>query len=259
MTDDLFNANTDDQVQIDQNKNYLDELVGEDKKFKTPEDLAKGKAVSDSYIKVLERRLDEMRNDYTRLDGEYKAGASLRELFDQMQSQKQQLASSEQNPNANEVNNQQPTFDPKQIETLVSSEIQKNELKRKQDENYKLFQDKLTERFGDSAKTILRSQLEQLGINEEFARNLAMNNPNFLLKAIGANNQETRETFQPPIASTDQSRSFIPNTGPKRTWTYYQKMKKENPTLYRSPKITVQMQQDYATLGAQFEDGDFHR
>jgi len=69
---------------IDPSKNYLAELVGEGKKFKTQEDLARGKAESDAYIKILEKRSDELRNDYLKLRDDYSSRAKLEEVVDQL-------------------------------------------------------------------------------------------------------------------------------------------------------------------------------
>jgi len=54
----LFNATS--ESTLDTTKNYLTELVGEDKKFKTVDDLAKGKAEADAFIERLLREKREM-------------------------------------------------------------------------------------------------------------------------------------------------------------------------------------------------------
>jgi hypothetical protein len=254
MTDELFKQD-DQSIQSDPSKNYFEELVGEGKKFKSPEDLARGKFESDSYIRILERRLDDIRNDYLKLDSDYKSRAKLEEIVDQLSNNRQAQSGSEQTQSERGEDTAQK-FDPKQVENLVSSEIQKYETQKKQQDNYNFLENKLKERYGDSYKTAFRSQLDKAGISEDLAKNLAVNHPNVLLKAIGFDN-EPRENYQNPIIGTQRSEAFTPTTGPKRTWTYYEKMRKEQPELYRQPKIAVQMQEDYRTLGKDFEDGDF--
>ena len=39
MTQDNLLDDNDDQITVDENKNYLEELVGEGKKFKSPEEV----------------------------------------------------------------------------------------------------------------------------------------------------------------------------------------------------------------------------
>src|SRR4029450_8159059 len=76
MTD-LFSDESD--INVDPNKNYLEELVGEGKKFKTPEDLARGKAESDSFIERLQKELHGLRN-------ELKSRLQLEEVVDRISS-----------------------------------------------------------------------------------------------------------------------------------------------------------------------------
>lgn len=254
MAEDLFIQ--DDQTQSDPSKNYLTELVGENRKFKSPEDLARGKYESDNYIKILERRLDEMRSDYLELDTSYKSRAKLEEIVDQLSNNRQPQSSSEQTPS--ERREDTAPFDPKQIESLVSSEIQKHENQRKQSDNYNMLEGKLKERFGDSYKSAFKSQIDKAGISEGLAKDLALNHPNVLLRALGLEGDQARESYQNPISSDRRTDNFAPAGREKRSWSYYEKMRKEQPELYREPKIAVQMQKDYDLLGKDFEDGDFH-
>jgi hypothetical protein len=96
--------------------------------------------------------------------------------------------------------------------------------------------------------------MESLEITEEDLNEMARNRPKFLLKTLGLDQPAPKEPFQTPIRSTQK---FVPAGAEKRTWSYYQKLKKENPKLYNDPKTNVQMQKDYIELGDEFEDGDF--
>jgi len=62
MSDDVFSTQTGDQT----SKTSLEELVGEGKKFKTVEDLAKGKLEADSFIAQLEGELKGVKGDLTK-------------------------------------------------------------------------------------------------------------------------------------------------------------------------------------------------
>src|SRR5712672_125043 len=97
-------------LELDPTKEYLQELVGDGKKFKSPEDLARGKYEADSYIKILERRLDEMRDDYKKVRGEADTAKRLDDLINQLSK------SPSETPPAKEE--RQPSFDPKQLDSL---------------------------------------------------------------------------------------------------------------------------------------------
>jgi hypothetical protein len=254
MADNLLDQTNDNQPeQIDPNKDYLTELVGEGKKFKSPQELARGKYEADQYVRTLERQKDELRSDYLKLKDEQAARAKLEDLIDQW-SNKQQ--SSSDNTQANEQQTTKPVIDSKEIESLVSSKIQEHELTKKQQENFAQVRTKLKERFGSNYQEVLKQQIDNLGLNEDFINDLARRYPAVLYKTLGLD-QEQRESFQSPPRSNQRSDNFAPSTT-KRTWSYYQKIKKENPKLYYDPKTTVQMHNDAIALGKEFEDGDFN-
>lgn len=254
MTQDSLSVGGEDQFTIDPNTDYLQELVGENKKFKDVQSLAKGKAESDAYIKMMERRLDESNNDYLNLKGEYQAKASLAELLDQYKNQRTQ--NDDINPPVIDVNERQPnSIDPKQIESLVSSKIQEHEMTRKHQENFELVRRKAEEHYGPDYKRILNQQVNDLGMTPEQLDNLARTTPTAAIRALGLEVQ-TREDFQPPVRSNQRS-SFTPKGTEKRTWTWYQNLKRTNPELYKDSKTTVQMHKDAIALGDEFADGDF--
>lgn len=256
MTDNLLQETP---PQLDPNTDYLQELVGENKKFKTPQDLAKGKFESDNYIKVLETRLDEFREDYKKLDEDYKSRAKVEELIDQLGTLKP--TNNNQEPPVREVN--KPEIDAKKIDDLVDSRLQAklNELEnsRKTQDNLNLVGKTLKENFGDNYQSQVKSKLEEMDLTEEDFHNLARTRPGFLLKALGADKPAVREQFQTPPRNERRSDTFSPQGAAKRTWSYYQKMKKENPELYRNPKTNVDMHNDMMALGEEFKDGDFSK
>jgi hypothetical protein len=245
--DDLFNQN-EDQIQIDETKNYLEDLVGDGKKFKTPEELARGKFESDSYIKILEKRLDMSRQDLESLRNEYNAGKSLKELLDQM-NDKQPTTSREQTQNPNEV--QPPAYKPEELESLVSSKIEQHEQSKKERENYNQVQAKLLERFGNSYKDALKSQALTLGLSDDEVNSMARKNPNLFMKTFDLNEPKKTEPFSAPPTSMRRSDSFAP-TSEKRNWNYYMEMYRKDPKSWYEPKISVQMHNDAIALGEDF-------
>lgn len=237
---------------IDPSKNYLDELVGEGKKFKTVQDLSRAKVESDLFIKTLEKRQDELRTEYLRVLEENKARARLEDLVDQLSKQKQ--------PSSNEytppVNDEIPVLDPKKIEEIIDSRMQARDAERQYQDNASLVKDKLTERFGPNYQATVKEQITELGITVEEFNEMARRQPKVLLKTLGADQPVQKDPFQAPPKSQRISDHFAPNVQ-KRTWSYYQNLKKSDPVTYFDPKTTNQMHKDYEALGPAFEDGDF--
>lgn len=251
MTENLLDDNN-DRIDVDPNKNYLEELVGEGKKFKTPEDLAKGKYISDLYIKHKEREFDSLREDYLKLRDEYNAGPKLQELLEDLVQNKQQLASNDNTDNVNGVQNK-PAFDPKEIESLVSSKIQEHETSKKYEENFNSVRNKLKDVYGSNYKQVLKEKIESLGLEEDLVNDLARRHPKVLYKTLGLD-QPQQDNFQTPPRSNITG--FAPSNQ-KRTWSYYQELRKKDPKTYYNPKTQVQMHNDAISLGEEFEDGDF--
>jgi hypothetical protein len=255
MNDNLLDPNSIQDDQIDPAKNYLQELVGEGKKFKTPEELARGKAESDAYIKTLERGRDELRQDYLKMREESVARAKLEDLIGQLESKQQQPTPPANTQNAGE--NIQPQWDSKQIESLVSSKIQEHELTRKQEQNFNTVRSKLQERYGNNYQAILKQQIDGLGLTEDFINTLARQHPTVLFKTLDLDSPARTENFQTPPRPGSPSTSFNPQGPKERTWSYYQELKKANPKAYYDPKTQVQMHHDAIELKEKFEDGDF--
>jgi hypothetical protein len=254
----LLDPNSDDHITIDENKNYLEELVGEGKKFRSVEELAKGKYMADLHAQTLERKADQLREDYLKLREEHNARAKIEELLDQMQ--RKQQSSSDNTQNANDEQNRRPETDyaelEKKFESLIPQKIKEYEERNKADYNFSTVKSKLIEHFGPNYGQVYKEHVNSLGLSVEDMDALARKSPVAFFKTLGINDAPRSDSFQAP-PRTRQSSSFTPNT-PKRTWSYYQKMRQEKPDLFYDKKITAQMEKDYLELGPAFEDGDFN-
>lgn len=251
----LFDQQQDPLV-IDENKDYLEELVGEDKKFKDTKALARGKYEADLTIEQRNQELKQLRDAYLNAIEENKAKAGLAELLDQLK----QTTSSEKTQNANESTNTQ-TFDPQQMEdkfkSIFQSGISEWEMQRRQEANYRTVETKAKERLGNNFAQALSQKARELNLTTEQAEGLAKNNPELFMRAFELDREPNQENFQAPPRSQRGSDTFAPNV-PKRTWTYYEQLRKDKPTLYASPKIQKQMQDDIISLGEKFKDGDYN-
>jgi hypothetical protein len=254
--DSLLNTvNQEDHIQVDESKNYLEELVGEGKKFKSPEDMARGKHEADMLIETMKRRMDDLRTDYTKLREEHAARAKLEELVEQLRQQKLP----DNTHREEEVVREKPIFDPTQLDSLVSSKIEEREKLRKQEENFRLVKSKLQEQYGSNYQAVLEKQILDLDLDASTVDTMARQHPKLLIKTLGLDKPAQQEdNFQTPPRSFNRTDPFKPSTPAEKTWSYYQKMRKENPAQYRDPKTQVQMHNDYQRLGQKFEDGDFH-
>lgn len=233
-------------------ENFLSELVGEEKKFKSPEDLARGKWESDKYIKVLETRLDEMRNDFLAVKKDSETKANLEALIDRLESNK---TNTTQQTQANVE--QRPVIDPSELRSLVSAEMQLQTVAQQQQKNFDLVRSKLQERYGENFNSSVKQQIDTLGITQARLDEMARTEPMVLIKALGLDGPAQSRGYEPPVRSSQRSDNFAPTANAKRTWSYYQKLKQTDPKSYYDPKTNVAMHNDMMTLGKEFEDGNW--
>lgn len=248
--------------QIDPTKDYWAELAGPGGKFHREDEaeakraIAKAKAESDLYIKSLEQRLDESRQDYLTLHEQYKAAPKLEELVAKLE--RQRLASNDEPP-VNEDSNKEPAFKPEDLERLLDTKLSEREAQRTQTENLRMVKAKLAERYGEKSAEVLQTQMDRLGLSPEFADQLARTNPKVFMKTFDLDEPAAKEDFQAPPRNNQRPDPFAPKGGEKRTWTYYQNLRKTDPVKYRDPATHVQMHKDYLALGKDFEDGNFNQ
>lgn len=251
MTDSLLAPPQDQSLTLDPSKNYLEELVGEGKKFKDPESLARGKFEADRFIEHKNREFDQLREDYLKLRSDYNTSQKLGELLDKLSTQQSDTMNS---PPV--VDTQKPIMDPEQFNSLVSKQIQEYEAQKRETENMNLVRSKLQERFGADYAQQLKSQATNLGLTDTQVDDLARKAPRAFFKTLGLDDAPAQSGFQAPPRSNVRSDNFSPTTQ-KRTWSYWQNVKRTDPQLYLSPSTQTQILKDAVELGPAFKDGDF--
>ena len=258
MTDNLLDDN---EPVVDPNVDYFQELTKQGGKFYDPDPeiakkkVGKGKFESDLYIKTLERKFDQLREDYVKLDTDYKTREKLEELMDRMNKPNQ---SSNEQPLVKDRDNS-PSLKPEDIDNLFSKKLQEYEATKRQTENMNIVKAKLKEQLGTNYQAVLKQQIEDLGLTDDDVNALAKKSPAAFFKTLGLDQPVQTESFQPPPRSTQRNDNFKPKGGEVRDWSFYQDMKAKDPKRYYDPKTNVQMLKDYEDLGSKFETGDFQR
>jgi hypothetical protein len=252
MADSLFDDPT--EPQLDQSKNYLNDLVGPDKKFKDTESLAKGKWYADAQIEIQNKKMDQLRNDYLQLKADYEARAKLEEYLDQIQSKPQNTPQHDNTPiHAAESN--APAIKPEDIETMINKRISESKVSDKAQQNFDVVMDKLREQYASNWQTVLKQKTEELGLTANEVDAMARRSPRLFFKTMDLD-KPMQQQQQFPTAPRSDTR-FAPQGAPKKTWSHYQAMFKKDPKLYYDPKMTQEMVESHAQLGEDFEDGDF--
>jgi hypothetical protein len=230
----------------DDKSDFSTYIPGENQKYKTQDDLAKGAFEKDRHIKNIEKENAELRQTNLLLREDNDKKANLEEYIDRIKAN--QPASNVSNP---------PTKDgqpPIEFESLFDERIRKYEAAKTREQNSKTVIDALKERYGNSYMEHLNAQTEELGLTKEAVNYLAETSPKALIRQLGLNEAPKTDPFQAPPRTSPQ---FAPKAAEQRTWSYYKRMKKDNPILYSKPTTQAQMHKDYQFYGKAFEDGDF--
>lgn len=212
---------------------YRDRLVGEDKKFKTDEDLARGKLEADAFIERLQKENQEMRQELS-------TRTTLEQLIAKNEQLKKNDATNEQPiitaPERSETSPTQPTITAEQIAALVKKTMTDEQRSNTATQNVKYCVDELKKVWGPAYVTKLESVAAELGLEKAYMDNLAQTAPKALLALVGAKKQGSEAERLP----ASFQRSTVQNTQMKsggKDWAYYTELRRTKPSEYYSPRI----------------------
>lgn len=233
---------------VDPNKNYLEEFVGDGKKFSSVEELAKAKAEADAFIERLKGETAGLRQELnTRL--------KLEEAVERL-SARQQPPSSEPEPKAPEQGTEKKSATPEELETQIQKILDAERKKTQRERNFAAVERALQDAFGPTYKRAVTEQAKKLGLGEEFLSNLAAEQPAAFLKLLDVNRQpeaNSTATTAPRTSVSSEALGFKPGDGVKRQ-SYYDKIKKADPKRYWSPQVQNELHREAIRQGESFFD-----
>ncbi len=238
-TQDLFAMST----TIDPEKDYTADLVGQDKKFQDVKALARAKVESDLFIDHLKKELAEAREDALRRKTVEEAISALQNTNNSSSSQ-DGLNRPDGNSAAEAVALNEEQMKQLIRESVVSTiESQRNESVASR--NIEMVKSTLEAAWGQDFPLKLKQAATELGVSEAFISEMAKTQPKALFKLVGVTEGTQRapeqSLFAPSgvgvnTAALANNRRSIPE---QESYSYWQKMRKENPNLYHSPKSAM--------------------
>jgi hypothetical protein len=228
-------------------ESYLAELVGEDRKFKTPEELAKGKFEADKFVEDLKRQNEELRKDL-------EEGTKLDELMKLIKEGQK----SPEAPGGQQVPSETPggtspePLTEEKLRALVENHVSQRESETQRQRNISAVDQEMNEKFGDSAHAVLVRRAAELDMTLEEAQELAASKPKAFIRLMGL---DSKGTTPSPVTIGNTQRSEGGNfnrSGTTRDWAYYQDMRRNKKSLYFSPAVQQQLIKDRLELGDKF-------
>lgn len=208
----------------------LAELVGEGKKFKTNEDLAKGKVEADAFIEQLKHEQSELRKE---LESRVNAEKALEDLRTEVKALKELKTQTQTRENTT------PQLTASEVEALVAKTITRQETERTVSQNINHANSEVVKHFGnaDSAQEAVKTRATELGLTLEDLKAVAAKSPGAFLKMILPDVDATKvQNFSGSTVNTQAN--LVPNgQGPKEgTKEFYDVMRAKNPMLYWRPE-----------------------
>lgn len=229
-------------------ESYLKKLVetkGEN--WNDPETLAKGKLEADGYIKTLEEQLAQMREDMKKQD--YQA-----QLLEQLQNKATEPAAVNNevstNNNNGDIDTQNTTgaVNEDDLKSLVEKTLTQRDKDAVVKQNLSQVDQELESSFGTEAASVVQKKATELGVSMDRLREIASESPNAFFTLIG----EPQKTFNPMVQGSVRTEGVNMQASTQRDWSYYQKLRRENPNEYYSPKNQQQLIADRMKLGDKF-------
>lgn len=224
----------------------LEDLVGEGKKFKTTDDLARSKAEADRVIAARERELAELREALNKRE-------SVEDLLKNLQNRTPPEQRNNEGSNSNPPA-PAPTLTDEDLAKKVRDVLQATTAEQRRETNLIQTVDKLTEILGneDKATAFVSNKAKELGVETSWLQDIAAQNPTAFFKVVGLDGQAP--TGMTGTRSDVNTGAFLDynDSGPKpNTYAYWEGLRQEKgDAWYFQPEVQNQI------MKAAFENGD---
>lgn len=235
MAEDIFAATGDTTTST------FDQLVGEGKKFKDQEALAKAKAEADAFIERLKSEQDQLRQELS-------TRVSVEDQLKKLNESRQIPNNTENAPSANTppTDSQRPDV-AAQVREALQQEL-RNQTSRT---NVNAVSVRMTELLGDKVGDFVSSKATELGVSVKDLEAMASRSPEAFYRMVGVEGTQRPGTTAPPKADLNPLGALHQGGVREGSYEFYENIRRTNPTLYFTPKIQT-------ALHKAFEDGVYN-
>lgn len=226
---DVFANNSTDPKVTDaptNNENLFDTLVGEGKKFKDAQALAKAKAESDAFIEQLKEENANLREQTKQIKSTEEIVAAIKkELHSASESSREQTA---------------PELDMDKISELVQQQLGSHEHRKVVEANMLKANNDMIAIYGDKAQEMVASKAAAMGMSMDDMKAIAAKSPKAFLAMFGVDGKGQGTTAG--VNKGTVNTQALANSGKTRedtygTAEYWSKQRKELGAKFWDPKI----------------------
>ena len=233
----------------------VSELVGDGKKFKSLEDLARSKLESDKFIDKLKSENDALRKLVKESEKTSNMTSAIERLLSSVTQPKDE--SSNDQPAAPSPS---PVTTPENLAKAISAEdvvkiVYAVEEQRRLAANQQTSLSSLNKKYGEKTDEVLASRAADLGMDKAMLMDMASRNPKAFLRLIGEEGVTNAAQGNVSARNSAAIMGNIPGNQGVRNAAYYENLKKTMGTkkfvLDRS--IQVQMHNDMMAMGERWD------
>ena len=224
----------------------IGDLVGEGRKFNDVEALAKGKLEADKFI-------EQMKQENAALKADLEKQAYRLGVNDRLEEKASASTADLSGPNNNnsgtsdEANTQLGSSEAN-IESLVEQTLRKREQKTIADSNIALVEAELEKAYGTEAAATVRQKSEELGLPLAELQGMAAKSPSAFMQLMG----KPAPKANPLVQGSIRTEGSTMQASSEKDFGYYQRLRRENSSLYYKPSTQRQMMADADRLGDNF-------
>lgn len=214
--------------------------------WKNPEVLAKGKLEADGYIQELETQLTSLREDLGKQD-------YAKNLLEQLQNKAAESTTAntvtpKNNIGDTSAGDTNPNLSEEDLKSLVERTLTERDKDSVVKQNLNLVNEEMEKSYGTEASAKIHDKAKELGLTLERMQEIAAESPTAFFNLIG----EPKKTFSPMIQGSVRTEGVNMQASSERDWSYYQKLRRDNRSLYYTPKVQRQLMEDKGRLGGKF-------
>lgn len=197
-------------------------LVGEGKKYKTVDDLAKAYINADGFIETLKAENRELKERVT-------AAKTVDDVLDRLQQQQTRTTSDTSAPSASD------------IAKLVEQTVTGLETQKVKNGNLKLADQKMKQMFGDKAAEVFNTAATTPELRQVYMELAAVDPDKFVTLFTGEKQGSTGVDVGGGVNVTAQHSAPSPRVTTVGTKDFYDNVRRTNPSLYYSQDFQVSM------------------
>lgn len=209
--------------------NVASTLVGDGKKFKTVDDLARAKIESDNFIEQLKRENAQARD-------EVKKAALADEQLEALRNEIKALREARGEPSRDHTN---PALTIESVKSLVAETITQAERNRTASQNISEANDSMVKQHGslEAAAQAVKARASEVGMTVEALRDIAAKSPTAFAKIMGTEPPKSAEPLSPNRVATERTPNPGGDAPAEGTKAYFDAILKRSRQEYFTPRV----------------------